>query len=286
MNLTWCFYRPWARPAIVLWTLGLLGAVVLGGEDRRPAAKPDAKGVAKMVDAIANHNKPPKIVRRPRDAWPETVALYPEGYDWKEEERVHRALDELYADTTAELWEELLRRLDDERYCLVDVSPSSEDAYIESVGSACGDLAYARLVDVIREHLPRDPNHEPYRLSLPVGFRQVNLAAWRKERAKKSLYELQIEVCEAALRDLAKVQGVSKAEQAAARRKAEVQGVLEAEKTAARQKLEAEIAKLRRTKRPHLRKLDYPGLTYDAEVAKRVREAVQRGSSEEIRITR
>ena len=48
--------------------------------------------------------------------------MYPESYDWKEEARVRQAIDKLYQDRTVELWEELVRREADPRYCVVTVT--------------------------------------------------------------------------------------------------------------------------------------------------------------------
>jgi hypothetical protein len=262
--------RRWPCPAVVLCALGLLGAAAPGDEGRRPAAKREAKRVARMVDALANRNKPPKIVRRrvTPDVWPQTVPLYPEGYDWKEERRVHRALDALLADRTPELWEELLRRWDDERYCVVVMYGSFDNALVYSVGTVCSHLAHDRLVDVFDRHLPPNSEGRPLRLDV-VGDTVRDLAGWRKKRAKKSLYELQVEVCQAALRELAKVEGLSKEERAKAR-----------------EKIEAEVARLKRTKRPDLPKFSALWLkTYNAKDAKRVREAVEDGFRGDIELS-
>jgi hypothetical protein len=252
--------------AVMLSGLTLLGLAVLGEGAVGPVPKRNAKARAeKKVDEIVNRNKPPKVVRRPR-AWPEMVALYPERYDWKEEERVRKALDKLYQDTTAELWEELVRRADDRRYCVVVVSGQNEDAEVYDVGRVCWLLAYLRLTEGFRRHLPVDP----HRGGRPLAVRIVTkrFAEWRKERVKKSLYQLQIEVCEAALSELAKVKDVP-----------------EKQKTLARKKIKAEITKLRRTKRPLFRKYDSFGeVFYTPKLAERIRKAVRSGSSETIDI--
>jgi hypothetical protein len=255
--------RRWACPVIILCALGLLGAAALGEEGRGPAAKREAKRVAKMVDALANRNKPPKLVTRRRpDLWPRRLPLYPEGYDWKEERRVHRALDALLADRTAELWEELVRRWDDEPYCVVVMDGSMDDAFVVSVGSVCRNLAHDRLVGVFRRHLPDNPYGDGRPLRLDVGFDARDLASWREVRAKKSLYELQVEACEEAVRQLAKVKGLSKEERAKARKK-----------------IEAEVARLRRAKRPDLPKFPEHYLkTYNAKDAKVARKAIQDSS--------
>jgi hypothetical protein len=258
--------RRWACPAVTLCALGLLGAAALGDGGKRPAAKREAKKVAKMVDALANRNKPPKVVDRrlTGGAWPQTLPLYPDGYDWKEERRVHRALTALLADTSVELWEELVRSWDDERYCVVVMDGTLDDAYVRSVGAVCRDLAYARLTKVFRRHLP--PGLPPRGLRLDVGFDARDLASWREVRKKKSVYELQIEACQEAARALAKVKGLSKEEVAKAR-----------------EKIEAEVAKLKKTKRPDLPKFpEHFWKTYNAKDAKLARKTLKDGYTGDI----
>jgi hypothetical protein len=260
------------RYAFAVSSLSLFGGVVLGEAAPGPAPKRDAKGAAKrMVEAIANRNKPPKLVDRTR-AWPRRLPLYPEGYDWKEEERVRDALDKLYQEATAELWEELVRREGDERYC-VTVVDNAEDAHVHSVGLVCWYLAYSRLVGVFEQHLP--PNRLRVGARIPLDAHAIvpakTLAEWRKARAKKSLYQLQIEVCENALRELAKVKRVS-----------------EKEKADARRKIEAEIRKLKAEKKPvflkHASFRETQDALYTPGLAARIRKVIRSGSSETIGI--
>jgi hypothetical protein len=233
----------------------------------RPGGK-EGKAAAKMVDAIVNRNKPPKLVGRPSGSWPGLVALYPESYDWKEEERVRQAIDKLYQDRTVELWEELARRKANPSYCVVVVSDQTEDAQIFTVGTICRGLAYSRLVEVFVQHMPPDPDKNGRPIITGVGI--GNLADWRKERMQKPLYQLQIEVGEKMLRELSKVN---------------VRGVRKHQIDSAREKIEAEIEKLSKTEQPvFLKDQSFPHNTYSKDVAKRVRDAVRRGSSEGIAI--
>ncbi|HEY7424043.1 MAG TPA: hypothetical protein VH682_07390 [Gemmataceae bacterium] len=228
-------------------------------------AKRDAKEAAKMVEAIANRNKAPKIVKR-RTFLPREVPLYPKDYDWKEEERVHEAIAKLEENMSVELWDALVQKTNDRRYCTASYSGSSADVYIDSVGTICQELAYDRLCYVFEKHLPSLPPH-----GRPFYLENVweDLIAWRRERKNKSLYQLQVEVCEIALRELPKVN---------------VERVSDEEKAEARKKIEAEIAKLRRTNRPVLRN---PGRwympRYPRREAERVREAYEKGTLEEFR---
>jgi hypothetical protein len=268
MNVS-CSLRGWCVCSAIISCVSLLAFVVLGEPSGGKGRKRDAKTPVEMVDAIVNHNQPPKLVERASGS-PRKVALFLESYDWEEDNRVRRALDQLYQDTTAELWEELVRR-DKEKdggYCVTMVSVKNEDAEILSVSRILGPLVYSRLVDVFEQHLPRDPNREERRISLPYGIE--DLSEWRKARKDKALYLLQIELCETALTELAKVKGISKDD-----------------KKVARKKIEAEIEKLRSTKRPVF--MEHTGFfvpfrecLYTPDLAKRVREAVKSGSSEAI----
>src|SRR5260370_41401813 len=97
----------------------------------------------------------------------------------------------------------------------------------------------------------------------------VDLSTWRKQRATKALYELQIEVCEKAIKALAKVERVPRTQ-----------------KDRARKKIEAEIAKLKQTKRPsHVRGgHSFRGGVYNAKLAKRVRKGVRTGKYQDLGI--
>src|SRR5690242_12997399 len=93
-----------------LCLLTITTAMVLGGDVNKKREKdPAGERAAKMAEAIANRNTPPKIVKR-RNYLPQYVPLYPKNYDWKEEDRVRNALDELEGDTSTELWEALVQK--------------------------------------------------------------------------------------------------------------------------------------------------------------------------------
>jgi hypothetical protein len=260
MSSTHALARRWAGAAGVVTGLVLTSAFALGEPPKGKTPNADARRAAALVDAIVNRNKAPKLVKW-RGHFPSEAALFREDHDWKEEARVGKAVDRLWEDRTEAVWEELVKRSGDRRYCETVVSGNTEDAHVRDVGDVCGDLAYARLIGAFWQHLPQDPNRDGRKLSLGVGIE--DLARWRKQRAAKLLHELQIEVCEKAIKALAKVEGVPRAE-----------------KDRARKKIEAEIAKLKKTRRPaHV----LGGHTYwarglyDAKLARRVREGVKSG---------
>ncbi len=154
-----------------------------------------------------------------------------------------------------------MKRTGDRHYSETVTSVKTGDAYIEDVGTICAWLAHSRLIGVFWQHLPLSPFKDGETLSLDVGI--GDLSRWREQRAAKSLYELQIEVCERANKVLAKVEEVP-----------------QAEKEQARKKIEAEIVKLKKTKQPvHIQgghSYRERGV-YNAELAKRVRDGVKSG---------
>jgi hypothetical protein len=226
----------WARSAVSVVGLILLGMFALaeggGGQPR----KRDAKAVAQLVEAIASPNKPPKLVNGP-GPFSQKMHQFPKDYDWKKQKQVYKALVKVYKDTSVEMWEELVRKTGDRRYSLTVTSQQSEDSENRTVGDVCFGLAYDRLIGVFQVHMPPDPNHDGFPICLDDGIE--NLRKWRNERKNKPLYQLQIELCKRALKELQKVKDVS-----------------QAKKNKARKKIKAEIKKLRRTKHPVVFKSD------------------------------
>jgi hypothetical protein len=223
-------------PALLL---ALLATVPAGQAD--DGEKPDRgkKTPAQMVDALANRNKPPKLVK----VYVDRLPLFPRDYDWDEERRVRAALANVYKDTSEELWEELVRKSDDPRYCLIDMD-EGDWGWNRPVGMLCGWRARDCLGGVVWRHLPTEGNGLPHttRIVASVDVKiGPGLREWREKRKGKVLYQLQLELCEQALGKLRKSQDVP-----------------EDKKEAAQRAIESEAAKLRETKRPILLKHDGP----------------------------
>jgi hypothetical protein len=197
------------------------------------------KTPAQMVDALANRNKLPKLVK----VYVDRLPLFPRDYDWEEEHRVLAALTDISKDTSEGLWEELVRRSDDPRYCLTDMD-GGDWAWNRTVGDVCARLAFLRLAGPVVRHRP--PESRSGRVpGLTAGFVypmtldvKPGLREWRRTRKDKALYQLQLELCEQALAKLR-----------------EDRNVPEDLKEAPRKGIEAEAAKLRKTKRPVLEEL-------------------------------
>jgi hypothetical protein len=240
-----------------LGTQILIGLFFVAQADRSQTAQGDLKAAAKMLDVLANRNKPPKLVLpssqkheiRKLAKW---VPLFPQDYDWKEQDRVVKALNHLRNNMTVDWWEELVRTKDDPRYSLTIISPDTGSASNWTVGDFCHFLGYMCLVDVVRRDWPKKRDR---RIGLGLGIR--DLTEWRKERMHKSVYELQIELYERALAQLPTVKYIS-----------------QEQKEATRKKIESAIEKLKRTKQPIF--LNYPlfgkASLYTPAKAKRIRK--------------
>jgi hypothetical protein len=234
-----------------------------GGEKPKAEARP----AVKLVDAIVSRNKAPKIVKWRSKGELQWAALFPKGYDWKEEERVRKAIRRLGEDQTEEVWEELVKRAGDKHYSQTITSGITGDAYVLTVGEMCWRLAYARLVGVYWQHVPSSWSFEGR--GHWVRVRIGDVTSWRKKRAKKALYELQIEVCEEAVEIIKALP------------KEKVKRIPGGERERVLKRIETEIASLKKTKKPLHRKegpfyFEEWGV-YNEEIAAQVREGVRTG---------
>jgi hypothetical protein len=145
MNSTHALPRRWTGVAGIVTGLVLTSAFALGGPPAGKRPNADAKRAAELVDAIVNRNKAPKVVKW-RVAEMRRAALFREGHDWKEEARVRKAADRLEKDRTEAVWEELVKRIGDRRYCETVTSVKTGDAYIRTVGEVGAHGPRAHLV--------------------------------------------------------------------------------------------------------------------------------------------
>jgi hypothetical protein len=186
------------------------------------------------------------------------LPLFPSGYDWKEQTRVRKAVGKVSLEKTPEMWEELLRNLGDRRYCLTIKDKNRTHPLGNfSVSFFCATWAGDWLVGVCHRHLPRDRKGYPIALDVPHG----GLKKWRKERAHKKLYELQIEVCQETIKQLAMVKSP---------------WVTQGKKDGAREEIEEEIANLRKRKRPVFTNYSLqPIVCYSSKEAKEIRRLLR-----------
>jgi hypothetical protein len=146
-----------------------------------------------MVDALANRNRAPEMVRR--------EPIFSRDYDWSEYNRAWKAILALVPHAE-DAWPELVSHLDDERYALTLRGPSGKtDNW--TVSSVCRMIVARNLSEAYYRNLNPEAEIVYARLRSPEIARNKNkLKSWCEKRSKRSLYELQIEMCEWAIGEL------------------------------------------------------------------------------------
>lgn len=244
-----CYHR-----ALALATT-LLTSPYLCAQALAEAPSKTRKELAPMIDAMANRNPEPETIGRRRLL---AKPVFAENYNWDEDKRAGRAFVAVRRDDGEDLWEELLNHFDDKRYAgIVEVNGASLEKY--NVGGLCMLLAYDRLSSAFEKFLPVNDIGHPIWPNYGVGG---DLVQWRKERADKSLYELQIEVCEVAMKSL----------EAEGRK----EGLPHDAVRESCAKIQERIEQLRREKRPFFRMLVIDSWhRYSEEEADRIRKGLK-----------
>jgi hypothetical protein len=203
-----------------------------------------------MINALVNRNPQPTLVKFGYAEEP----LFAPDYDWEEQRRVRTAFTAITREESPELWEQMLKHLNDQRYAIT-MRNNGPNASNYSVGDLCKLVTSARLLFASAWHSDPD-SHDRNDVWLNLGVN--HLARWRAERAEKNLCELQIEICERALVEVDRM----KDKDLPARAKPPI-----------REKLRAWVNELRRTKRPLFFRPLMDGFEYfNAAQAKRLRE--------------
>jgi hypothetical protein len=202
--------------------------------DKRGARQLTKSGTAdaqRLIDAIANHNPRPRCVGED----PDIIAVFDKKYDWSEQHRVEKAIQTLL-DRAEEAWPELLKHLDDARYCItLDVNGSAINV---NVCGACRNLMVHTLSSAHIDHIPHESFIAFSNLRIPdfAGGDNAKLIAWCRERSNKKLYELQIETCQWAVKAVADLELIE-------------DEISEADKARSIAEITARIETLRRTKK-------------------------------------
>ncbi len=142
-----------------------------------------------LIDSLANHNAQPKMVKV--DGW--EVPLFDESYDWKEQRRIHDALKSLAQQEGDDLWPRLLEHCADTKYSL---TRPGDYPYNASVRNLCYGMALRDIECAYTRFLPRSVEQ------LHIVYSLEELIKWYVERKNKPLYELQIEMAEAAIKNM------------------------------------------------------------------------------------
>ena len=149
------------------------------------------------IEKLVNHNPVPRLVGSAGEARP----IFDVTYDWAEYHRVWEAVRELAPKAEA-LWPELVKHLDDDRYCLTAWTFSEYPLNL-TVGEMCRKLISDCLSQGYFQHLRPNSLVIHGRMYTPSIARDTKtLEAWCVARSDKPLYELQVEMCGWAIKTL------------------------------------------------------------------------------------
>jgi hypothetical protein len=157
-----------------------------------------SKPLESLIDAIASHNRPPRLATV-GDA---VIPLFGKDYDWSEQRRVREAIGAVMRTKGDESWWRLRASIHDDRYVLTATRGKSAKNF--SLGELCGDIVDSRLCLGFTSHLPLVPGR------LPATFRPEQ-EYWQHEsewvRERMPLYAMQAALCKRAIEQWATVQG-------------------------------------------------------------------------------
>jgi hypothetical protein len=179
--------------------VAVLGQPPASAEMRSDIRKPsqdagiDARA---MVEALANDNRVPDLMGPVR-----LDPIFDTKYDWSEDRRVWGAIPVLVRNAE-NAWSELVRHLDDRRYCTTSETMNGF-TYNRTVGDICREIVGRNLSEAYYRNMLPESELLYARLRLPeIARSEKALKSWCEERSKKSLYELQIEMCQWAIMQL------------------------------------------------------------------------------------
>jgi len=191
------------------------------------ALPPDRiREMERLIDAVASRNDAPRLVGKEGSAFP----IFADKFDWKDQKRVQAAAWALAQDDSNDLWGCLVEHLRDKRYsatCEIgDDYPCNFD-----VGTICLFIARDKLRCAYLRHLEPGKTHHysggsgkwvsdrttdfirgSVQRELHYGahiYDPDELAEWYRARKGKPLYELQMEMCEWAVKKVEAGRGVS-----------------------------------------------------------------------------
>jgi hypothetical protein len=149
-----------------------------------------SKSLERLIDAMASHNKPPRLVTVGDVA----VPLFGDDYDWPEQQRVRKAIDAVMRTKSDDLWWRLRASIHDNRYVLT--ATRGRVAKNFTLGALCRDIVDSRLCLGVTAHLPSVPGR------LPATFRPEQ-EFWQHEdewaRERTPLCVMQAALCRRAI---------------------------------------------------------------------------------------
>ena len=169
----------------------------------------------RLIDAIASRSIPAGL---PDNGYPPDK--YPKDYDLKEQKRVREAVWALSQDASNDLWSRLVSHFDDKRLSILVTFVGQENTVVSrwSVGEICQRVARGKAICAYLQHLPPLRTEQlgalqispqsndvlcefsQHRLHRPQPLDVTTYRAWCQGRKAKPLYEIQVELCEWAVK--------------------------------------------------------------------------------------
>jgi hypothetical protein len=236
--------------------------------------------IDRMIDAMASRNKAPRMVSGFNSGFYTSAPLVARDYDWPEQDRVRKAVLAVRKDKSDEMWWRLRGRITDRRYALTVVFDDVHDPTNVDVGEFCSDITDANLIEAYARHLPEVSGRMPSEL-YPAAVVEKNEKKW----AGRPLFELQIEVCEEAIRQFAGLKATAYVGFTDYRHEGKSHAFTAEEKAGFTAAVRKQIEELKRTKMPvtpdkaPLRGIDPhygPWGALDARTASEVRDAYEK----------
>ena len=169
----------------------LISQAQVNGND---PARPNDRNA--MISSLISTNQPPELIKNTDKVLlrygVSRLPLFPARFDWANQGEIRAAVVKLGRDESILMFDELLRHINDTRYCIT-ILKGSGDPENYSVGKMCRDLARGKLVGAFQDDLGLDDRYLPARI--PYGKGEFSdLVKWREKRPTLTLAELQIEV--------------------------------------------------------------------------------------------
>lgn len=163
------------------------------------ASEHEPEETARLFAQLVSKNMEPELKEHDtnslRQLGPTKVPLFPTTFDWENQKVVRRSVLRLGKAESDEDWDELLKHLKDDRYCITVYPDYFNNPINYSIGKICSELARHRLSDPFL----KDRGFDRRDRLVMIDYKSddmVDLRKWREARRDKKLYQLQLEVGE------------------------------------------------------------------------------------------
>jgi hypothetical protein len=233
---------------VYIWSINILAQTQIADTN-----KLSTKELDELINALENRNDPPSLAD---DNGKKHGPLFDPYYSWVEQDRVIKALDTLTKRNSDVLLPLLIKYLEDKRYSLTTKINGTEINM--TIGFICWNIAYNDLIYPFRGW----PNYSDIPNVISGGGKvhfpppRQNLKEWYQARKDKTLWELQVEVGEWAIKTLEDAKEIS-----------------DKDKSLGLKMTKEAVDKLRKTKNPIVfYRFPYEMNCFDAQKAKDIRE--------------